>query len=119
MSGRSVFLKVLHGEDEGKGWELQPDQKYELGRSRTCPLRLTDVSISGTHARLECSDAIWHIADLESTHGTRVNDQRILSVKPLFDRDRIRLGRTVLEFREYEELNRQDRDEIDRGVLSP
>jgi pSer/pThr/pTyr-binding forkhead associated (FHA) protein len=115
----TVFLKVLRGEDQGKGWELDPRQVYVLGRSRSCNLRFTDGTISASHARIQCAEEVWTITDLESSHGTRVNNQRILARKPLFDRDLINLGKTLLEFREYEELDPPDIAEIDRGVRLP
>lgn len=119
MANPQVFLKVLRGEDKDKGWELEQGQVYTLGRSRSCNLHLADTTASASHARLECRDGVWLITDEQSTHGTRVNDRRILGGKPLFDRDRIRLGKTLLEFREYEQLDDADLAEIDRGVHLP
>jgi len=111
-----LFLRVAHGPDRGKGWELDPDTQYTLGRSRRCLLRLTDLTVSAVHARLSAERGVWYLADRESSHGTRLNNQRILAPRPLFDRDRIRLGNTVLEFREYEFLTDAELAEIDRGV---
>jgi pSer/pThr/pTyr-binding forkhead associated (FHA) protein len=111
-----LFLRVMHGPDEGKGWRLREGQTYVLGRSHTCAFRVTDPTASGAHAKLSSDHGIWFIADLDSSHGTRVNNHRILHRKPLFDRDRIRLGNTVLEFRQYEALDPEDLEDIDRGV---
>jgi len=111
-----LFLRVVHGTDHGKAWELHPGASYVLGRSHKCNLRLTDQTTSATHARLECVDGVWRITDLDSSHGTRVNNIRILSPKYLFDRDRIRLGKTVLEFREYETLDADDLAQIEKGI---
>ncbi len=114
-----ALLKVIAGEDQGKGWELDEHQSYTLGRSRGCNLRLVDPSVSGAHARLECRQGIWIITDLDSTHGTKVNKQRILAPKPLFDRDVIRVGATTVEFRQYERLSDVDLGRIDGGVRLP
>ncbi|MFO8006154.1 MAG: FHA domain-containing protein [Candidatus Brocadiia bacterium] len=115
----SAFLRVVRGEDKGKGWELDAQQVYTLGRSRKANLRVSDATVSGTHASLECREGVWFVGDLGSTHGTRVNRQRILGEKALFDRDSVRIGKTLMEFREYEELPSDDLAEIDRGVNLP
>jgi pSer/pThr/pTyr-binding forkhead associated (FHA) protein len=111
-----VFLRAVRGDDKGKGWELSSRQVYTIGRSRNCNIRLTDQTVSANHAKLECSDGVWFVVDLGSTHGVRVNHQKIATRKPLFDRDRVRLGKSQLEFREYEHLDAADVAEIDRGV---
>jgi pSer/pThr/pTyr-binding forkhead associated (FHA) protein len=116
MAEPQVFVRVIHGEEKGKVWDLQPQNVYVLGRSHTCNLPLLDRTVSGTHARLTCEQGIWFITDLESTHGTHLNEQRILAETPLFDRDQIRLGKTRLEFREYVQLAPEDLSEIGRGV---
>ena len=116
LSGPAAFLRVLKGEDQGKGWELDSAQKYTFGRSRKCNLRVNDRTVSATHAHVECRDDVWRIRDLGSTHGTRVNHMRVEDEKPLFDRDVIRLGKTVLEFREYEHLDPDDLEQIEKGL---
>jgi pSer/pThr/pTyr-binding forkhead associated (FHA) protein len=114
-----AFLRVAQGLDEGKGWDLNQRQVYTLGRSRKCNLRLSDDTVSGTHARVEWREAVWCVIDLGSSHGTQVNGERIEGPKPLFDRDTIGVGHSLLEFREYEELTQQDLDQIDEGVRLP
>ena len=116
MDSGTIMLRVIRGEDRGKAWELDPRQIYLLGRSRRCNLRLADGAASASHARVECKHGIWFVTDVQSTHGTHVNRQRILDAKPLFDRDLIQVGRTLLEFREHEQLAPADLDEIGRGV---
>jgi pSer/pThr/pTyr-binding forkhead associated (FHA) protein len=119
MAGSAAFLRTLRGEDQGKGWELDPSQTYDLGRSHRCDLRVADPAVSATHARLGCQHGVWIITDLASTHGTRGNHQRMLAPKPLFDRDLIGLGKTLIEFRQHEQLDPEDLAEINRGVELP
>lgn len=115
-TARTAMLRVLRGDDHGKGWELVPGQTYTVGRSSKCNLQITDRTASGSHAQLECRQGIWMLSDLDSSHGTRLNKQRLLGPKPLFDRDSIQCGKTLLEFREYEQLDRADLAEIGRGL---
>jgi pSer/pThr/pTyr-binding forkhead associated (FHA) protein len=114
-----AYIRVMSGGERNKGWELDPGQAYSLGRSRQCNIHLPDPTVSAAHARLECRGETWFIIDLNSTHGTRLNRLQIADPEPLFDRDLVWIGKTVLEFRQYEQLEPDDLAEIDRGVLSP
>lgn len=116
---RPVLLRVVRGDDQGKSWELHPNETYTIGRSHRCTLGLADRTASGVHAQIECKQGVWLITDVRSSHGTRVNKQRILSSKPLFDRDTVQCGKTLLEFREYQPLSPDDLAEIDRGIELP
>ena len=116
---RSALIRVIRGDDHGKTWELVPGQTYTIGRSHKCNLHISDRTASGTHARLECRQETWILADMDSSHGTRLNKQRLLAPKPLFDRDNIQCGKTLLEFREYEQLDAPDLAEINRGLDVP
>ena len=118
-AGPKAFLKVIEGEDMGKGWQLDPRQVYIVGRSHNANLRLYDVATSGMHSRIECENDVWSVADLDSTHGTRLNEQRILTKKPMFDRDTVGVGNTTIEFREYEEMFPADFEESERGITRP
>jgi pSer/pThr/pTyr-binding forkhead associated (FHA) protein len=119
MSNVQAFLRVVYGDDKGKGWELSPRQVYRLGRSRKCNLRLRDSAVSGTHASLECRNDVWFVTDLASTHGTKVNRQPITGEKPLFDRDSLHVGKSVLEFREHQPLDPADLAEAEKGIELP
>jgi len=116
---RNALLRVVRGDDHGKGWDLVPGQTYTVGRSHKCNLSISDRTASGRHAQIECRQGVWMVSDLDSSHGTRVNRQRILAPKPLFDRDAIQCGKTLLEFREYEALAPDDLAEIDKGLDVP
>ena len=114
-----AFLRVVKGDDKGKGWELTAGSPCTIGRSRSSTMRLRDTSASASHARVEHVDGTWQVLDLDSTHGTYANKQRLLAPKPLFDRDVIRIGHTSIEFREYEQLDQDTIGEVDGGVVLP
>lgn len=118
MARGEAYIRLMSGDDRGKGWELDPAQSYTLGRSHKCSIHISDPTVSATHAVLECRGETWFLIDQGSTHGTRLNRQKILDPEPLFDRDLLWIGRTVLEFRQYEQLAAEDLAEVDRGVRS-
>jgi pSer/pThr/pTyr-binding forkhead associated (FHA) protein len=44
-----------------------------VGRQPACDIPLSLRSVSGRHCELELVDGYWHVRDLDSTNGTRVN----------------------------------------------
>lgn len=116
MSEPEVVLKVIKGEDKGQRWALSLGTEYNVGRSRTNEVKLNDKTVSGQHARVECTGGVWFIEDSGSKHGTYVNRQRIEGKKALFDRDIIRLGKTLIEFRECQVLSPEDEGEMESGI---
>ncbi|MBM4108512.1 MAG: FHA domain-containing protein [Phycisphaerae bacterium] len=67
------------------------DHPSLLGRSTEADVRLLDESVSRRHALITPRAGVWLIADLESKHGTRVNDTPIKPNTPA----RLRTGDTV------------------------
>jgi hypothetical protein len=77
------------------------ERPFMVGRSPEADLAITwDGEVSGIHAELRCFGGEATVADDGlSTNGTYVNEQRVIGRVRLRDRDRLRLGRTVLAFR--------------------
>jgi predicted component of type VI protein secretion system len=73
------------------------DASHELciGRSTSCDVVLTDVTVSRRHARLIPRDGIWVLHDLSSTNGTYLNGHRV-SRSQLRPGDRLALGQALL-----------------------
>jgi len=63
-----------------------------IGRLSDNVIRIDDVSVSSHHAEITLSGGHHVLADLNSTNGTRVNDQSFTS-GPLRDGDHIRFGK--------------------------
>jgi predicted component of type VI protein secretion system len=59
-----------------------------IGRRKTCDIQLDFANISGTHAELSFRNGIWHVRDMGSTNGVKVNGERTLR-RPLRPGDEI------------------------------
>ena len=83
---------------DGKRFRLLANVE-SLGRDPANSIALKDdPKISRAHAEIRLRDTQRVLVDLDSRNGTRVNDRRV-SLHPLRDGDRIRLGDTLLIFR--------------------
>ncbi len=72
-------------------------QRFVVGRSRECDIRLSDPNVSRRHAEVRREkDAYW-IVDLDSTNGVEVNGRRLRRSK-LSDGDVITVGSTDIRF---------------------
>jgi len=89
--GRQVLLSL-----RGTGWRV------DLGRSLACDVVIGwDPKVSRSHALLERLATGWTIVDDGlSKNGTYVNDRRVRTRERLTDGDRIRLGDSLLCYRE-------------------
>lgn len=65
---------------------------YIIGRDDDCDLRLTDDSVSRSHAMLTSVGDHWMVADLGSTNGTRLNGWRVQVQSPVRPGDVLDLG---------------------------
>ena len=89
-------LTVLNGEGEGTTIPLT-QQEYLIGRHRDNNIQLTDLGISGFHARIYRGPEGYVIEDLKSRNGVWLNATRVYHAT-LQDKDTIRLGATDLSY---------------------
>jgi hypothetical protein len=72
-----------------------------IGRAESCDIGLFgDAAVERLHARILQRGADYFLADNGSPAGTFVNGRRVVDPVPLRSGDEIRLGRSVLRFRE-------------------
>ncbi len=71
--------------------------RVTIGRSRECDVQVDDPNVSRRHAELHNEGGAWHVIDLGSTNGIKVNRRRVDQVE-LHHGDRITLGITDLDF---------------------
>ena len=96
LQRKKVSLKVLS--KTGIEKEISVDSvETNIGRQKSNEIVLDDKSVSRVHAQLINKKYYYKIRDLSSTNGSYVNGEAIQEQK-LADGDKIRLGKTVLEF---------------------
>jgi len=102
-------LVVLKGEQTDARFVVNLPVLW-IGREEGCAIRLTDVRASRKHAALLYENfgqigavPICRIRDNGSTNGTRVNGE-LIEERILVDRDSVTVGRTLLGFSLWNEL---------------
>jgi DNA-binding winged helix-turn-helix (wHTH) protein len=78
---------------------LLADGANVVGRSPDATIHIDSPGLSRLHARVQVSEGIAMIEDLDSKNGTYVNGTRIARATRLSDGDELRLGALVLTFR--------------------
>jgi DNA-binding NtrC family response regulator len=92
-----LLLIVERGPDAHKQLRIEESAPAPslVGSSPVCALRLDDPAVSRRHLALETTDDGWHLRDLGSTNGTRVDGVRIVEAV-LHGGERIAIGRTTI-----------------------
>ncbi len=96
------LLVVTEGPLTGTSLPLR-GQAILIGRNPECALVLDDDYASGRHCRIY-QDASgregWLVEDLGSTNGTFIGREKLTSPQPVEVGTTLRIGKTVLEFRD-------------------
>lgn len=97
--GRKAKLVIAGdaGRKKQASWELQGD--VIIGRGEECGVTVEDEFASNLHTKIYQAEGRYYVEDLGSTNGTYVNGRRIHYPTELRSGDRIKIGRTVMEFR--------------------
>lgn len=98
-------LVVLSAPIRGKVFALQPAgivASWTIGRDRGADIALIDRAVSKQHLRITKHGTRWRIESLSATNAVYVNGTAVESGELHFG-DRIRLGRTEMEFRANQE----------------
>ncbi len=96
---RKARLVLADGKGSKKqaSWELAGESV--IGRAAECTISIADEFTSNQHAKIYQAEGRYYVEDLGSTNGTYVNGRRIHYPTELRGGDRIKIGRTVMEFR--------------------
>jgi len=95
-------LLVLQGPDKGRTYQT-PDEPAVIGRSSD-QIHLSDHTASRRHAEIRPDNGSWLLLDLNSSNGTYLNGQRVLSPTILRHGDQIKVGSTLLVFTGQEHM---------------
>jgi two-component system cell cycle response regulator len=89
-------LVVYYGPNLGRRHALDRPEVV-VGRSDSATIQVDHESVSREHARILVQGGMCQIADLGSTNGTWVNDERVADAA-LRDGDLVRVGQTVFKY---------------------
>jgi pSer/pThr/pTyr-binding forkhead associated (FHA) protein len=73
--------------------------EFVIGRDPANPFPLEDSTVSVRHMKLSYRNQHWWAEDLESTNGSYLNGDQILTPVILTDGDELRLGQVLLTVR--------------------
>ena len=94
-------LAVLESTNEGPGKGTQYELRSSLGhvgRGAHNDVRLSDESVSETHAKLQKRDDGWYVVDMDSTNGTYVGGSRVSGERKLEGSPDVRFGGLKFRF---------------------
>jgi hypothetical protein len=91
------WLVAMNGAHKNEDFRLRTG-KNVIGTAADCDIVLTDKKISRKHATIRFEGGEFQIADLDSSNGTHVNDEKVQK-HDLIDNDVIKLGDIEFEFK--------------------
>src|SRR5262245_13608639 len=98
MAATTAYLVARRDDGFGEVYPLTAGQRFTLGRSPTNRVVLKDELCSREHAEVYFADGRWHLRDLNSLNGTRVNGERLDSEWELQPNDELHFGHSRLLF---------------------
>jgi len=101
-----ITFQVLEGIDKGRVFRDLPTP-VTIGREEGNMLRLNDERVSRFHAKVQLDNGEVILTDLESTNGTRVNNN-VVQIRRLRPGDRVGVGRSVLLFGSEQEIRERE-----------
>jgi pSer/pThr/pTyr-binding forkhead associated (FHA) protein len=92
---------VLFGPDGTKSFQLS-DKVVTIGRSPANNIPIDDTAASRKHCMIKKEpEDTYTLVDMGSANGTSVNGEKIAGEHHLETEDRIKIGKTILVFKEH------------------
>jgi hypothetical protein len=104
---KEAWIKVEKGRRAGREMILTKE-RTTIGRAESCDIGLFgDNQIEKLHAAILLTGNRYYLEDAATPAGTYVNDRKVMGRVPLQSGDMIRVGNSVLCFRERQKRNGQ------------
>jgi hypothetical protein len=94
----SALLTLRFADRPARRFTLDDDRAYVAGRAPDCDLRADDDRVSRHHVRFECRGGAWHVTDVGSKNGLRVDGRPVAGTASLPERCWLGLGGLVARF---------------------
>jgi len=104
------------GPDMGRRYPLG-NETMVLGRADATNIKISDNSVSRTHAKIEPNNEGYYVIDLKSLNGTFVNDRQTRGSQLLRDGDYIRIGNAIFRFLAGGNIEAEYHEEIYRLTI--
>lgn len=99
----AITLRVLEGADRGQVFSLE-SVPITIGREEGNTIQLNDERVSRFHVKIQQDHGDLVLTDLESTNGTKVNNEEV-QLRILRHGDMITLGRSTMIFGTRDQIN--------------
>ena len=93
----AVLESLNEGPGKGTRYELHTSLGH-IGRGAHNDVRLSDESVSETHAKLQKREDGWYVVDMDSTNGTYVGGSRVIGEKRIEGAPDVRFGGMKFRF---------------------
>ena len=74
-----------------------PNEGIKIGRGHECEIRITDISVSRNHARIDKIGDYYYVFDNKSKFGTLVKEEKLV-LEASKIKQGVQIGRTVITF---------------------
>jgi pSer/pThr/pTyr-binding forkhead associated (FHA) protein len=116
--GVLAWLEIVAGPDRGRRFPIDVSTtRLTIGRGAGCDVALADVDASREHAEVRVEQERATIVDFGSKNGLFVDEQRVEGAVELRHGAQIRIGSTVLAFRDCTQQRLEELQEARDKVL--
>lgn len=93
------MIRLQHQRPDGEidTYHLKAGRRYHVGRGSHCELRILDLKLSRKHCAVFFDRGIWHVEDMSSTNGCKLDDKPVLGTAALNVGSKLVVGQTALQ----------------------